>query len=812
MWRENFRHDSFRPGQEQAIDTIFDHFQKGQNFVVAEIPTGCVHADTTIRVSRAKIGYQITIKDAWIAQSRVYAKSRKLRQNPSIPTMVRGLKTKKSAGLVGIEKIVHSGYKHCITLTSESGRKLTLTEDHLIYTESGWEAAANMLGKSWFVDSHKAKSSGKTSIKVVDKYIGYVRYHPNATVVKSKRDGEFKKIAEHVAIYEANLNGLSLEDFIKILKSDEEAAKSLQYVKKGNHIHHLDNDHFNNSPENLLEIPAKEHLAIHGRVNFRNFSQGYLTKEKVVKIEDVGVKEVFDVYKSETESFTANDVVVHNCGKSDIAMALAKTFGGGYVATSQNTLIDQYVKDFRKDSDFWFVKGRSNYVCPIYGDCTKGADAGCDRYKEQEDCSDDDELDDFPGCKYKSNRNRAVKAKVALTNLTYFALGINPNAENPVWNRRSLAVIDEAHNLPSEILNLTSLVITTKHLRGIMMIKSFTDFFPVGPVDMNSPKLWDFMAHLEKYIQKSLATYDTMEDATKIAFDDIMDDMMMLAARIAWFKKSYDDDVEWICDLVEEGKFQKLIMRPLESDYFAQKMFFERQADQYLLQSATIVNHKRYAKELGIDSYEYVEAESPFQLFKNRPLFCMNTGKMGNNDIKGTLPALARDVERIMNAYKGKKGLIHTVNYGTIHAHLKEAFGSDPRCLFLDKGNKAEMLEYHSKSEDTVLFSPSLTEGFDGKDDLVRFQVICKIPYAGLGDRRIKIKLERDPSWYRDEAFKTIAQMVGRGVRSEKDYCDNYILDSGFPYFCKQVSPPKSFMNTVIFSKDITDKRLSSRR
>ena len=496
-------------------------------------------------------------------------------------------------------------------------------------------------------------------------------------------------------------------------------------------------------------------------------------------------------------------------GKSDIAMALAKTEGSAYVATSQNTLIDQYVKDFKDDKDFWYVKGRGNYKCPVYETCHKGSEAGCSRYEEQKDEFDKTDCEEsYYGCKYKSNRNRAVSRAVALTNLTYFALGINTTRENAKWQKRQLAVIDEAHNLPTEVLNLTSMVITSKHLRGIFMSKTLPQFFDVGPIDVESPAFWDFIRYLEKFITQSIIQYETKSELEKALLSDLMDEIKSIEVKLRWFQKSFDDEVEWVGDLIEEGKIHKLVLRPLESDYFAQKMFFENQSERYLLQSATIINHKRYAKELGIVDYGYVEAESPFKLFKARPLFCMNTGKMGNNDIKSTLPQIAADIEKIMNAYKGKRGLVHTVNYSTIQSYLEKAFEGNPRCLFVNRFNRTEMLEKHESSTDTILFSPSLTEGFDGKGDLVRFQVICKIPYASLGDRRIKIKMERDNAWYRDEALKTLVQMVGRGVRSETDYCDNYILDSGFGYFCKQVNPPDSFLNTIIFNKEISDKRL----
>src|SRR5208337_4062168 len=92
------------------------------------------------------------------------------------------------------------------------------------------------------------------------------------------------------------------------------------------------------------------------------------------------------------------------------------------------------------------------------------------------------------------------------------------------------------------------------------------------------------------------------------------------------------------------------------------------------------------------------------------------------------------------------------------------------------------VMEHFSSDLPTVLFSPSMTEGLDLKEELSRFQVICKVPYPFL-DPYVKARMERDPAWYQLLTALALVQATGRSVRSKTDKAHTYILDSGFADF-----------------------------
>jgi Rad3-related DNA helicase len=150
-------------------------------------------------------------------------------------------------------------------------------------------------------------------------------------------------------------------------------------------------------------------------------------------------------------------------------------------------------------------------------------------------------------------------------------------------------------------------------------------------------------------------------------------------------------------------------------------------------------------------------------------------------------PKIKTYVSRILEKHKNERGIIHTQSYDLANYLYDEL--KDDR-LFIPKGigRETEIERFLNDDEfsNGVLLSPSLTEGIDLNGDLGRFCVVCKAPFASLGDPFVKRRSEIDPQWYQIETLRKLIQSCGRVTRSETDTSVTYILDPAVAYLLKR--------------------------
>jgi Rad3-related DNA helicase len=204
------------------------------------------------------------------------------------------------------------------------------------------------------------------------------------------------------------------------------------------------------------------------------------------------------------------------------------------------------------------------------------------------------------------------------------------------------------------------------------------------------------------------------------------------------------------------------------------------------MMSATIIDRDTFCRSIGIpqDQVEFLSIDSPFPV-ENRPILYFPAGSMAKEQIDLTLPKMAEMIKALLDEHKNEKGIIHCHSYKIADYMKKNVKNS--RLLFHDSQNREEVVKKHfESSKSTVLVSPSLSEGIDLKDDLSRWQVICKIPFPYLGDKIVRKRMHRDKDWYSYQTAKSIVQSIGRSVRSETDHAATYILDENWSRFFTQ--------------------------
>jgi ATP-dependent DNA helicase DinG len=525
-------------------------------------------------------------------------------------------------------------------------------------------------------------------------------------------------------------------------------------------------------------------------------------------------------------------------GKSPVAIALARYVGSSHICTATKDLQAQYSRDFPFIRE---VKGKSNFICIIkdemgldetcnYGPCLKDDGYDCiyktklGDYKVQGEGTKYESVDldhfaqkkyidkmksqsriiqlDWKPCHYYHQKWIALKSSHTIYNYKYF---LSDLFYSNSMQKRQLLVLDEAHTVESEVADFKSFTVFNEGITGFLPKLSIPyeneydieTWIPFG-TELRE-KLLIFIDKASTILEKNIEQYPFTE---KNLIDAITKEKNLTTV-IEDMRTNKDN---WIVTNVEKtanNQLRKVLVTPIDvSSYF--KDILDKGSIS-LFMSATILSKDYLCKILGIksDQVKFIRVhESNFPL-KNRPIYLMNVAWLNAKTMNQSLPAIANAVNNIMTTHKKEKGIIHTTSYSQLR-FIKENICKENADRLIETGSKFdrnEMLEKHYKSsKPTVLISPSFYLGVDLKDNLSRFQIIVKVPYADLTDRKISVMKQRDPNWYTWNTILKLVQAYGRSIRSKEDFANTYILDSSITFLLKQAKEmsPKWFSDAII--------------
>ena len=424
---------------------------------------------------------------------------------------------------------------------------------------------------------------------------------------------------------------------------------------------------------------------------------------------------------------------------------------GAFALTITKSLQDQYYGLF---DDSALLKGKSNYQCQVNKDVDVENAPCLLASKLKEECWSKNL------CPYYNARNKALIEQFSVLNYKMF-LTLPGHVK-----RKNFLICDEASELEDEIVKHFSVFIDPDRFKllGVKVPFLYT-------ANMEDVYRWlnQIMVIIGEHVEVLLKKHGNknttlnINDKIKLNFFKNLHRTLNLIDE-TWSK------CEYICQ--REGKTVRIM--PLRVSALSKYIF--NYGENVLLMSATIVDHKNFAKTLGIDEYKYVEVDSTFDSNK-APIYVSVANKLNKSNMEKMLPKVLSQIQTICESHKHEKGIIHTHTM-QITQYLQKNL-KDDRFLFRDAESKNEnILSKHSRSEEpTVIVSPSMTFGVDLRDHLARFQIIVKAAFLPLGDNRIKKLFDEDKIWYTNKMLINLIQACGRGIRSKDDYCVTYILD-----------------------------------
>jgi Rad3-related DNA helicase len=446
-------------------------------------------------------------------------------------------------------------------------------------------------------------------------------------------------------------------------------------------------------------------------------------------------------------------------GKSAIAIALARccaklASSATYISTTTIQLEDQYMRDFAK-LGLRQLHAKGHYDCPTCQKCDVGSRlcrCNCDSPSG-----------------YKQAKVKFLLADFSIANASFLCTCAR---FVPDWAPREIAIFDEAHLLHDTIAGGYSFDIHDSEV----------EFFPPEG---------DEPAWLEQrysvWLNAQIRELQEQLDRTGEKDPEIQKICRKLERaeqkRENLQKILADDPQHWIFDQQED----RLAISPLWATRFAAALLPRIGAKRIYL-SATLPGFIHQARYLGINpnKAKFLALPSPFPV-EHRLIHICPVVKWDFCNPGLAIAQACRALEKILELHPIDRGLVHVSSY----PQAKEIVSQCRSKRLITHENARERnvrLEEMFARPGAVLVSPSSHEGLDLYGDRSRFQVVAKLPFASLGDKRVKKRMEVDKNWYNLHTAQKFIQAVGRSIRSDSDYATTYILDQAFEGFYRRAS------------------------
>ncbi|MFA9517634.1 helicase C-terminal domain-containing protein [Halopenitus sp. H-Gu1] len=451
---------------------------------------------------------------------------------------------------------------------------------------------------------------------------------------------------------------------------------------------------------------------------------------------------------------------------------------GAYYTTPQVSQLDDVAADELLE-DLNVIRGKSNYACILPGEHDTPVNrAPCARQRGF-DCSVKHR------CPYFSDRAIASSRRFAAMTLAYFM----QTAGSEVFGKRDVVVIDEAHGLAEWAEMYATIELSPDRVPvwedvGVPDISGSEPRSDAGSNSDHGPldRTARFVEQLRDVCERAK---DDLVGRSELDAEEVArrDRLQELIGELGWFLEDYRDResaTTWVVDQ-PGGEGTTITIKPLDPARYLRHTVWDR-GNRFALLSATILSKEAFCRGVGLDPDDValVDVDHTFPL-ENRPLYDVTQGKMTYEHRDRTIPRIADLIVRLMAEHPHEKGLIHAHSYA-IADRLVDRLGDlgvAPRLRRHTKVTRDDELETWKASDDPEVFvSVKMEEALDLRDDLCRWQVICKAPYLNTNDSRVARRLEEGQwAWYHRAALRTVIQACGRVVRAPDDAGATYLAD-----------------------------------
>jgi ATP-dependent DNA helicase DinG len=151
-------------------------------------------------------------------------------------------------------------------------------------------------------------------------------------------------------------------------------------------------------------------------------------------------------------------------------------------------------------------------------------------------------------------------------------------------------------------------------------------------------------------------------------------------------------------------------------------------------------------------------------------------------------------IDRLIEARLDKKGIIHTISYDRMRFVIENSrwapymIYNDPRSGQEELKTQAVVERFKKTQGFCIFVSPSVGTGYDFPGTQCEWQIIGKLPYPDTRSAVMAARVEEDKEYGNYLTAVTLVQTSGRGMRGPQDICETLMVDDSIRWFYKRNS------------------------
>lgn len=435
-------------------------------------------------------------------------------------------------------------------------------------------------------------------------------------------------------------------------------------------------------------------------------------------------------------------------GKSVKCVAIAILGGGRALYLTGTKSLQDQLHEF-SECGMADMRGRQNYHC-VQGSkltCTDGRILECRE----------------AGCPYLADRNDFLSAKLGSTNYSYYFSSILHS--EGVGDVDTL-ILDEAHSVVQELSKAVE--IRLNHHSNSYLYEALSP----PPTSSHIAELRTWAKYLLPRAQSYLRKLKSDGNTKWLSLTDSFCKTLERVSNVA---------EDWILDNTNPAE---TVLSPVWPTDFANTILF-RDIPHIILVSATIV--PKTLALLGIKEEESLFLSQDHTFDPNRcPVYLFGACKVDYKMSQGQFKETIARMDKIISRRLDRKGIIHCTSYKYQKEILEE---SEHRDIMIAPGSardfQEEMARFLASPAPSIFLTPSATTGYDFAGDKCEYQILLKVPFIDARSPVMKARSEQDKEYLPYLVAQTLVQTVGRGMRSQTDRCESFLLDRHANWFLR---------------------------